>query len=455
MEPTNNAAAGRTWNVKNLSAQGDYAKYNPWRAPGHSIPLNGCGVASGFLTGGFERVGKTGQKSFYQSAVPTGYKAGDPGTKVPELKSIKTVWTAGGTAEVMFAIDVNHGGGYQYRLCPKGIGGINAITEDCFQQNPLAFATKNHIIRYSDGSRTDLTIPAVEVTEGVKPAGAAWRRFPVPSCNCDLGTGCAATKQANTNLYKGQTATWAYATETAESGCPTGLQFPKSWDEGFGYYGPNHEVGKNADGKSGGEADGKKDSGSSCHPKHTTEDTCKTDTNCTWTDFGAKGFFCWEGGKKRRLEADEDHEHHDHHDHRMLAVGDGTYRCPVCGYIYDPKAHGGTSFEKQPSTYKCPVCNTVKTRFKPSSEYSDEVGTAPANGYRWHIVDKVVVPSTPGGYVLSWRWDCEQTPQIWTNCADIEIQAPAAAASSSHTLEPSHGFLFGAVLMAYGFATAK
>jgi hypothetical protein len=38
------------------------------------------------------------------------------------------------------------------------------------------------------------------------------------------------------------------------------------------------------------------------------------------------------------------------------------------------------------------------------------------------IGDYVKVPDTPGRYVLSWRWDSEQTPQIWTNCADIYIQ---------------------------------
>jgi len=42
------------------------------------------------------------------------------------------------------------------------------------------------------------------------------------------------------------------------------------------------------------------------------------------------------------------------------------------------------------------------------------------------IVDKVVVPNLPDGtYMLSWRWDCEQTAQIWQNCADIEIKGDA------------------------------
>ena len=38
------------------------------------------------------------------------------------------------------------------------------------------------------------------------------------------------------------------------------------------------------------------------------------------------------------------------------------------------------------------------------------------------IADKVVVPAgLKGDYVLSWRWDCEETAQIWSNCADVHI----------------------------------
>lgn len=42
----------------------------------------------------------------------------------------------------------------------------------------------------------------------------------------------------------------------------------------------------------------------------------------------------------------------------------------------------------------------------------------------WNIVDKVHVPKDlqPGHYLLSWRWDCEQSAQVWQNCADIRIE---------------------------------
>lgn len=45
--------------------------------------------------------------------------------------------------------------------------------------------------------------------------------------------------------------------------------------------------------------------------------------------------------------------------------------------------------------------------------------------FRFSIFDKVKIPKdlAPGDYVLSWRWDTEQTPQVWANCADITVTA--------------------------------
>merc|ERR1712002_981597 len=41
--------------------------------------------------------------------------------------------------------------------------------------------------------------------------------------------------------------------------------------------------------------------------------------------------------------------------------------------------------------------------------------------FNWTLMDEVVVPSdlAPGDYVLSFRWDCEQTPQVWNACSNI------------------------------------
>jgi hypothetical protein len=43
--------------------------------------------------------------------------------------------------------------------------------------------------------------------------------------------------------------------------------------------------------------------------------------------------------------------------------------------------------------------------------------------FSFNIIDQVQIPADlpAGEYVLSFRWDCEQTPQIWANCADVTI----------------------------------
>jgi len=42
---------------------------------------------------------------------------------------------------------------------------------------------------------------------------------------------------------------------------------------------------------------------------------------------------------------------------------------------------------------------------------------------QWAIKDLVKVPESlkPGRYVLSFRWDCQQSPQVWFSCANIDI----------------------------------
>lgn len=41
------------------------------------------------------------------------------------------------------------------------------------------------------------------------------------------------------------------------------------------------------------------------------------------------------------------------------------------------------------------------------------------------ISDHVYIPESlaAGDYVLGWRWDCEETAQIWQNCADVTVSA--------------------------------
>jgi len=47
--------------------------------------------------------------------------------------------------------------------------------------------------------------------------------------------------------------------------------------------------------------------------------------------------------------------------------------------------------------------------------------------HKWAVEDKVKVPMdiAPGEYVLSYRFDCEQTSQVWSMCADIKVTSPS------------------------------
>lgn len=48
------------------------------------------------------------------------------------------------------------------------------------------------------------------------------------------------------------------------------------------------------------------------------------------------------------------------------------------------------------------------------------------NDHHHAVRDMVKIPAhlKPGKYVLGWRWDCEASAQVWSNCADVELVAP-------------------------------
>merc|ERR1712083_590017 len=86
--------------------------------------------------------------------------------------------TRGSTHEVGWAITANHGGGYSYRLCPTSTN----VTEECFQQHHLRFASGESWIQYVDDKSNRTTIPAIRVSKGTFPKGSMWSRNPIPAC---------------------------------------------------------------------------------------------------------------------------------------------------------------------------------------------------------------------------------------------------------------------------------
>lgn len=57
------------------------------------------------------------------------------------------------------------------------------------------------------------------------------------------------------------------------------------------------------------------------------------------------------------------------------------------------------------------------------SPISPPLGLIGHGPFPWNIIDEYAIPADlpSGDWALSWRWDCEESPQIWTNCADITI----------------------------------
>ena len=72
----------------------------------------------------------------------------------------------------MASFRANHGGGYQYRLCP-----LAKPTEECFRETPMPFVG-NSKLSLADGSMIELD--SVDVSNGTLPVGGTWRMLAIP-----------------------------------------------------------------------------------------------------------------------------------------------------------------------------------------------------------------------------------------------------------------------------------
>merc|ERR1712048_882189 len=79
-------------------------------------------------------------------------------------------------------------------------------------------------------------------------------------------------------------------------------------------------------------------------------------------------------------------------------------------------------------------------------------------------VDKLQVPNMPEGtYVLQWRWDCIETAQVWSSCADINLHltptptpppSPSPGPSACHAISATVSDEWCANNCAAGFCPA-
>ena len=169
MKATINDPKLRTYN-RNVTAgsDADIYKHNPWRAPGFAPVFDSCGMAGG---GPKEMPGEA-------KYTPTQFaKQGDLGSKMLPQAPTGVKWTIGGNATVKWSIRANHGGGYQYRLCPAG----EELTEECFMKTPLPFVDTVHTLEFID--RPSTQIAGTYVSEGTNPPGSMWAMNPLPYSN--------------------------------------------------------------------------------------------------------------------------------------------------------------------------------------------------------------------------------------------------------------------------------
>jgi len=164
MNATINNPLHRTINRDAVAgSKDDWTRFNPWRAPGSAPVYDACGRASGgpHTTPGHGEFTNTSYA-----------KIGDLGSKLPKMPSGAN-WKRGSIVETMWSIRANHGGGYQYRLCPLN----SDLSEACFQKTPLSFARNSKLML---GNGTIITLNSTFISEGTLPEGSMWQMNPLP-----------------------------------------------------------------------------------------------------------------------------------------------------------------------------------------------------------------------------------------------------------------------------------
>lgn len=109
-----------------------------------------------------------------------------------------------------------------------------------------------------------------------------------------------------------------------------------------------------------------------------------------------------------------------------VRTSQGTYppgsewtRVPIPACL-DPFNNGGGFFFSNTS---CPYGTHFPQPGAGLHGYGSRYQAAGKPDFQWSIVDLVKIPKdlVPGFYILSFRWDCEQTPQVWSTCANLRL----------------------------------
>jgi len=144
---------------------------SPWCAPGIAPSFGGgCGLFRGDpVDCSIEDCTSKPRKFFSQGSSALDIEFPDAAT---------TEWNLGSVQDVAWVSKGGHRGGYTYRLCKMPEEGKTGITEECFVQNVLEFATPFTMIRdVEQPGEAWRKVPQEDLSEGTYPAGSAWRHI--------------------------------------------------------------------------------------------------------------------------------------------------------------------------------------------------------------------------------------------------------------------------------------
>jgi len=165
-------------------------KKNPWFAPGTAPVHSPCGIDGGNPYGC-----PPGNPDPFACA-GGGRGHGDDGRTLSG-NSKPAEWVVGTIEEVAYGVEANHGGGYQYRLCPKPANRMD-LTEECFMKMPLALGNRSWLQLHGDkNNRSEFT--PMRTTFGTTPAGSQWSRNAIPACH-DIVPGLGGVLDYNCHL---------------------------------------------------------------------------------------------------------------------------------------------------------------------------------------------------------------------------------------------------------------
>jgi len=157
----------------------------PWMAPGTAPIFSPCGTMGGNPLGCHNGEDSSEQFGDCCGGNCGGFSFGSNAETYEWPGAPTTEWFAGSIQEVAWHVSANHGGGYSYRLCKMPKGGIEELTEECFQDMPLEFIGDKQWVSYggenhhweSEDDRIEVT--AKRTTEGTFPPGSMWTVDPI------------------------------------------------------------------------------------------------------------------------------------------------------------------------------------------------------------------------------------------------------------------------------------